>query len=111
MTEYNQKEDRITDILDTHGIVTQAWYEATGTEPDWVSALSPRVLRQTAELIEFCFPNQRVVDVGFIESASNHNNAKTLVVGNAEDNRHILAACRSDGYVNRTPVARDYLSA
>ena len=108
MVEYHDDGDRITDMLDTHGIVSQEYLDEGDVDIEWVSAFSPRILRQTAELIEFCYPDAKSVDVGFIDSPNMTNNSRGMIVGKAGGDRFVAIAERTDGYVDTDPVKRDY---
>jgi len=110
MTEYTKRDFGYTDPADTHGIVEQQYMTDKSKDGiEWVTAVSPFILRNIADLIDFCYPRAAYVDVGLIELPGDHSNAKDLVFGKARDERVIMAASRTDGYVDDSPVKRDYL--
>jgi len=111
MTSYRRRKGRIVDELDTHGIITDEYLGEHTHDIEWVTAMSPRILRDMADLVEFCYPDKAYVDVGFLDSDAVNCKAQALVVGRAEDTKHVQAAPRSDGYVDQEPpITRDYLA-
>jgi len=111
MTEYKKRDFGYTDPADTHGIVEQQFIADKSKDGiDWVTAVSPFILRNIADLIDFCYPHAAYVDVGLTEPPSDGSDAKDLVFGKARDERLIMAASRTDGYVDESPVKKDYLA-
>ena len=96
MTRYHEFEQSVTDIASTHGIVDRDYVEVT--EYEWVTAMSPTILRQLAELIEFCHGNDDVVEIGLVEPFGENDDAPpALLVGNPDNDRFLMASPRTDG--------------
>ena len=97
MTEYNQlvDHDAVADRLNTHGIVSEEFLaEDTGIE--WVSGVSPSLLRDVADLVEFCYPDTRTVDVGLVAQPNSPEAAPALVFGDPDDDRYVMLAAKQD---------------
>lgn len=93
MVEYYESVDydAVTDALNTHGIVTDEFL-AAGV--DWETGVSPSLLRDVANLVEFCYPDTRTVDVGLAEQPDNPDAAPAIVIGRPEDDRYVMLAAK-----------------
>jgi len=103
MTEYHDVGGGvISDCLHTHGIVSQEYLEPHHTGIEWQTAMSPRGLRDLADLMEFCYPGEKSLDVGLLEPHDRTaEDPPALVIGKAEDERHLMLCPRTDGYVSQ----------
>jgi len=99
MTEYHtgRQRDSVTDIAATNGIVNDEFLE--GVEPEWVTGINPKILRDVADLVEFCYGHDRhgSLDVGLVDSQRDaENRPPAILIGDADDDRYIMAAPRLD---------------
>ena len=92
MVAYSEStdDDTITDFLNTHGVVPADFPER---EIDWETGMSPSVLRDAADLVEFCYPDMRTVAVGLVESSDN-DAGPALVIGEPGDDRYVMIAAK-----------------
>jgi len=70
MTEYHENAEgtAVVDALHTNGIVSEEFFEDE-TVINWQTGVSPSILRDIADLAEFCYGHGRKpIDVGFVES-------------------------------------------
>jgi len=95
MTEYfeSAEDDAVTDRLNTHGIVPADYPR---TETNWKTGVSPTLLREVAELVEFCYPDTRTVDVGLVEHPGDPDAAPGIVIGDPDDDRYVMLAAKQD---------------
>ena len=99
MTEYHahRDDDTVTDVAATHGIVSEELF-GEDAEIDWETGVNPQILRDVADLIEFCYPDESdALDIGLVSSQyAPDRNPPAVVVGRADDDRYIMAAPRLD---------------
>lgn len=100
MTQYFYHDDiaAITDAAQTHGIVSAEFFEDTDGV-NWQTGVNPRILRQMADLIEFCYGGDPydALDVGLAPSQwDDERRPPALVVGYADDDQYVVAAPRLD---------------
>jgi len=101
MTEYHEFRDgsAVTDSLHTNGIVSEDFFD-DGHTINWQTGVSPSILRDIADLAEFCYGAERdPIDVGLVESPHDDERVPVLVLGRAEDDRYVMAAPRQDCHV------------
>jgi len=111
MTEYFDNDNGvISDNLQTHGIVSQEYLEPHHTGVEWQTAMSPRGLRDLADLMEFCYPDASSLDVGLLEPYDQTaDDPPALVIGKAEDNQQLMLCPRTDGYVSQEDTQENTL--
>jgi len=103
MTEYHDEGNGIiADFLQTHGIVSKEYLEPHHTGVEWQTAMSPRGLRDLADLMEFCYPGESCLDVGLLEPYDRTAaDPPALVIGKAEDDQYLMLCPRTDGHVSK----------
>ncbi|MFB9324291.1 hypothetical protein [Cryptosporangium minutisporangium] len=95
MTEYIEIVDgQVTDIANTHGIIEKE--RLGGTEPEWQTAVNPQLLRELADLIEFCYGSDDCIEVGVIPPWKSGETLPALAVGHMEDDRWLMLTPRTD---------------
>jgi len=97
MVEYYESvaHDAVTDRLNTHGVVSEEFFSED--EPvEWKTGVSPSLLRDVADLVEFCYPDMRTVDVGLVKPPQDPDAAPALVFGDADDDRYVMLAAKQD---------------
>ena len=108
-TKYASSRDGryVSDIANTNGIVSQEFLADGKDSIEWVTGVNPKVLREWADLIEFCYGHLEhgSVDIGLVEPYEDTDKAPALIAGHAEDDRWIMASPRVDCEVG--PRERD----
>ena len=90
MTEYNEYYDgHVTNPSHTVGLMNLD--EFKGKQIEWHGKYTPKLLREWADLIEFCYGNETSIQFGTLtaidDNELNHERAPCLLFGNPDDDK------------------------